>query len=159
MTLSAHPPGMLLGFFLGSGTVSRVQGDGGWVSCPPRPWIWTMCLNSALLANTALHPALLLPAAPHGLHSTRQLCFHRQTGLGKGQALCRGAVSLACVTEAAGSQLRICSLCFLSLSTLWQVLARTDARAAKGRTLNQSNLPTTFLPSSLSQGSGLETGE
>lgn len=43
------------------------------------------------------------------------------------------AVSLACVTEATGSPLRTCRLCFLSLSTLWQVLARTDARAANGR--------------------------
>ena len=43
-----------------------------------------MCLNTELLANAALHPALLLPAALHGLHSTRQLCFYRQTRAGEG---------------------------------------------------------------------------
>ena len=69
-------------------------------------------------------------------------------GWGRARSSAEEAVSLACVTEAADSLLRICRLCFLSLSTLWQVLARTDARAAKGRALNQSSLPTTFLPSS-----------
>ena len=80
-------------------------------------------------------------------------------GWGRARPSAEEAVSLAYVTEAAGSLLWICRLCFLSLSTLWQVLARTDARAAKGRALNQSSLPTTFLPSSLSQGRGLETRE
>lgn len=32
-------------------------------------------------------------------------------------------------------------LCFLSFSTLWQILARTDARAAKCIVLSQSDLP------------------
>ena len=60
---------------------SLVSREMGFLSSQPS--IWTTCLNSAPLANAALHPALLLPAALHGLHSTRQLCFHRQAQAGE----------------------------------------------------------------------------
>lgn len=43
--------------------------------------------------------------------------------------------------------------CFLSFSTLWQILAHTDARAAKCIVLNKNDLPARLLPSFLFQDS------
>lgn len=160
MTLSAHPPGMLLGFFLGSGTLSRVQGDGGRVSSPPRPPIWTMCLNSELLANAALHPALLLPAALHGLHSTRQLCFYRQTRAGEGPGPLQRRPSPLPVSPRlpvpysgfAGSVSCHSALCGRS----WRGQMPGQPKAEH---LIRVVFPPPSSPTLLSQGRGLETGE
>lgn len=74
--------------------------------------IWTICLNSVLLANVSVHHILLLSATLHGSHSTWQLCFHRQIQAGEwpGPLQGRPSFSLACTTKASGPPLQICRL-------------------------------------------------
>lgn len=80
---------------VGPGTVSgfRGWGQGCWFS--PQPLIWTICLNSALLANASVLPPCCQP--PSTVPIQQGSCvFTDRLGLGKGQALCRGGLPRLC---------------------------------------------------------------
>ena len=138
--------GMLLGSSVGPGIVS-ISSERGGINCR-QPLIWTNCLNSTQLANASLQPVLLSCTTLHGSHSPRQLCFHWQIqARGWARPSPEGTSSFAHATRPLVPSLWIHRLCFLSLSTLQQILVRSDARTAKCIVINPvSLLPTTLSP-------------
>lgn len=102
---------------------------------------------STLFTNASLHPALLPCATLHGSHSTRQLCFHQQIWARQWPGpLQRRSSPWPEPPRPRVLPLRTRRLCFLSFSILWQILARTDARAAKCIVLSQTELSACFCP-------------
>lgn len=152
-----------LGSSIGPGTVLGFQEERKTYSS--QSLIWTICLNSILLANVSLHHILLLSATLHGSHSTWQLCFHRQIQAREwpGPLQRRPSFTLAYANRASGPPTPDLQAVSFSFSILWQILASTDARAAKCIVLNKNDLPACPLPSFLFQDSytsrGLMTGE
>lgn len=137
------------GSSLGPGTVSVSRGKGG-LNCSPA-LIWTSCLNTTCRCLVPSRPPVL--CHPPWFPSNKAAVFSlADPGWGWARPPSEETFSLAQAAEASGP-------CH---SALWQILARSHARAAKRTVLRVVFLPPSSL-SSVSQGPhtsrGPEVGE